>query len=141
MDDERLSTPGAPEEGRDDGTVRARRRARLAPRASGSVAELPVREVRERLDAVRLMSTPAGRTPRVRRIAVQARRNGDTPIAELAEVLGAADLSEQLHLIRAFGWLSLLANTAEDVHTERRRRFHRDAGRAAHEGTLPALFA
>ncbi|MEJ7801394.1 MAG: phosphoenolpyruvate carboxylase, partial [Ilumatobacter sp.] len=47
-------------------------------------------------------------------------------------------MNAQLNLIRAFGWLSLLANTAEDLHTERRRRFHRDAGSNAHEGTVAA---
>ena len=40
-------------------------------------------------------------------------------------------IDDQLHLIRAFGWLPLLANTAEDVHHERRRRYHRHARLAA----------
>ena len=75
---------------------------------------------------------------RVRRTAVGARREGTAPIAELTAQLHEASLDDQLHLIRAFGWLSLLANTAEDVHTERRRRFHRDAGRPAQEGSLEA---
>ena len=75
---------------------------------------------------------------RVRRTAVGARREGTAPIAELTAQLHEAALDDQLHLIRAFGWLSLLANTAEDVHTERRRRFHRDAGRPAQEGSLEA---
>ncbi len=76
----------------------------------------------------------------VRRTAVEARRDGDTPIAELTTRLAAADLADQLHLIRAFGWLSLLANTAEDLHAERRRRYHRDAGTGSQEGSLPAGF-
>jgi phosphoenolpyruvate carboxylase len=45
-----------------------------------------------------------------------------------------------LHLIRAFGWLSLLANTAEDVHHERRRRFHRARGSQPQLGSLAAAF-
>ncbi len=76
----------------------------------------------------------------VRQTAVEARRDGDTPIAELTERLSAAELDDQLHLIRAFGWLSLLANTAEDLHAERRRRYHRDAGTGSQEGSLPAGF-
>jgi phosphoenolpyruvate carboxylase len=76
----------------------------------------------------------------VRRTAVDARRDGDTPITELTSALRDAGLADQLHLIRAFGWLSLLANTAEDVHNERRRRSHRDAGRGSREGSLDATF-
>ncbi len=74
----------------------------------------------------------------VRRVAVRARRAGESPIESLSVLLDDADIDAQLHLIRAFGWLSLLANTAEDLHTERRRRFHRDAGSTAHEGTVVA---
>jgi phosphoenolpyruvate carboxylase len=74
----------------------------------------------------------------VRRIAVNARRAGDNPADALTDTLRRASLADQLHVIRAFGWLSLLANTAEDLHNERRRRFHRDAGSAAQEGSLEA---
>src|SRR5918993_5341498 len=64
----------------------------------------------------------------VRRRAVDARRDGRSPLAVLAETLPDRPIDDQLHLIRAFGWLSLLANTAEDVHHERRRRYHRAHG-------------
>jgi phosphoenolpyruvate carboxylase len=74
----------------------------------------------------------------VRRIAVRGRRAGENPIADLAARLDGADVNDRLHLIRAFGWLSLLANTAEDLHTERRRRHHRDAGSASQEGSVDA---
>ncbi|HSJ91142.1 MAG TPA: phosphoenolpyruvate carboxylase [Ilumatobacter sp.] len=77
---------------------------------------------------------------RTRQAAVQLRRDGKDPIAELVAVLGAAPIDHQVHLIRAFGWLSLLANTAEDLHQERRRRYHRDSGSASQEGSLPASF-
>ncbi|MFZ9016893.1 MAG: phosphoenolpyruvate carboxylase, partial [Ilumatobacteraceae bacterium] len=63
-----------------------------------------------------------------RRLAVTARRDGRQPIHDLASLLGEAPIDQQVHLIRAFGWLSLLANTAEDLAQERRRRHHRDAG-------------
>ncbi|MDW3213455.1 MAG: phosphoenolpyruvate carboxylase [Ilumatobacteraceae bacterium] len=74
----------------------------------------------------------------VRRTAVRGRRAGENPIAALAARLDDADVNDQLHLIRAFGWLSLLANTAEDLHTERRRRFHRDSGSGSQEGSVEA---
>ena len=77
---------------------------------------------------------------RVRQVAVSERRDGNTPIAPLIAELTDADRDRQLHLIRAFGWLSLLANTAEDLHQERRRRFHRDAGTGSQEGSLAASF-
>ena len=43
-------------------------------------------------------------------------------------------------MIRAFDWLALLANTAEDVHLERRRRHHRVAGTPSRTGSLAATF-
>ncbi|NCW48962.1 MAG: hypothetical protein EBV88_05745, partial [Actinobacteria bacterium] len=43
-----------------------------------------------------------------------------------------------LHLVRAFGWLALLANTAEDLHLERRRRLHLDAGSTERPGGVAA---
>ena len=76
----------------------------------------------------------------VRRIAVRGRRAGENPIADLAARLHDADVNDQVHLIRAFGWLSLLANTAEDLHTERRRRHHRDTGSGSQEGSVEAGF-
>ena len=75
---------------------------------------------------------------RVRQIAVQERRVGSAPLESLADALASADTADQLHLIRAFGWLSLLANTAEDLHVERRRRYHRDAGTGLQPGSLEA---
>jgi phosphoenolpyruvate carboxylase len=75
---------------------------------------------------------------RVRQIAVQERRAGSAPLESLADALASADTADQLHLIRAFGWLSLLANTAEDLHVERRRRYHRDAGTGLQPGSIEA---
>jgi phosphoenolpyruvate carboxylase len=76
----------------------------------------------------------------VRRRAVDARRDGRSPLDSLADALPNRPLDQQLHLIRAFGWLSLLANTAEDVHHERRRRFHRQRGSQPQLGSLAAAF-
>jgi phosphoenolpyruvate carboxylase len=74
----------------------------------------------------------------VRRRAVDARRDRDSALAELADALPRRPIDEQLHVIRAFGWLSLLANTAEDVHHERRRRYHRAQGSRPQVGSLAA---
>ncbi len=77
---------------------------------------------------------------RVRQIAVTERRSGATPFAELEQALAGVDLDLLLHVIRAFAWLSLLADAAEDVHLERRRRHHRGRGDAHHTGTLASTF-
>jgi phosphoenolpyruvate carboxylase len=74
----------------------------------------------------------------VRRRAVDARRDGRSPLAELSATLPARRIEEQLHLIRAFGFLSMLANTAEDVHHERRRQYHRTHGSQPQVGSLEA---
>ena len=77
---------------------------------------------------------------RVRQLAVAERRDGNGPHAQLADELSQASIEDQLHVIRAFAWISLLANTAEDVHLERRRRFHRSAGSGHQEGSIAAAF-
>jgi phosphoenolpyruvate carboxylase len=74
----------------------------------------------------------------VRQLAVQIRRDGGDPMPALTDSLAVAPVEDQLHVIRAFGWLSLLANTAEDLHQERRRRYHRDTGSRSQEGSLSA---
>ncbi|MET0663101.1 MAG: phosphoenolpyruvate carboxylase, partial [Ilumatobacteraceae bacterium] len=74
----------------------------------------------------------------VRRTAVDARRNHSGAVDDLEALLGDRPIGEQLHVIRAFDWLALLANTAEDVHLERRRRHHRVAGTPARAGSLAA---
>ena len=77
---------------------------------------------------------------RVRRIAVSERRGGADSFVELTDALVPVAIDEQLHVIRAFAWISVLANTAEDVHHERRRRFHRAVGSGHQEGSLAAAF-
>ncbi|CAN5588832.1 phosphoenolpyruvate carboxylase [soil metagenome] len=75
---------------------------------------------------------------RVRRTAVSERRSGTNPVEALRDHLRATPVDTQIDVIRAFGWLSLLANTAEDVHQERRRRLRRESGAAPPVGSLPA---
>lgn len=76
----------------------------------------------------------------IRRVAVSARRDGISSVDDLREMLSHHSIEQQLHVIRAFDWLSLLANTAEDVHVERRRRHHRAAGTTPQPGSLAATF-
>ena len=64
----------------------------------------------------------------VRRTAVDARRNGIGAVSDLEALLAGRSIDDQLHVIRAFDWLAILANAAEDVHLERRRRHHLVAG-------------
>jgi phosphoenolpyruvate carboxylase len=80
------------------------------------------------------------RIERVRQIAVRERREGDGGLGELAAELLPLSTDDQLDVIRAFGWISLLANTAEDVHHERRRHFHRAAGSGNQIGSVAATF-
>ena len=74
---------------------------------------------------------------KVRRLAVDARRSA-THDPELVKVLEALDVQTALHVVRAFSLFTLLANVAEDVHSNRRRRFHRDAGSPPQVGSLAA---
>jgi len=60
---------------------------------------------------------------------------------QLAQRLAALDVRGANHVIRAFSHFSLLANLAEDIHHERRRRFHRREGSPPQKGSLAATFA
>ena len=77
---------------------------------------------------------------RVRRLSVDGRRSGASTVEPIRELLGREPISEQLLVLRALDWLSLLANTAEDVHVERRGRHHRAAGSPPRAGSLAASF-
>ncbi len=75
---------------------------------------------------------------RVRQSAV-AHRRGDAaaePGGPVERLVGDVDVVGALHLIRAFGWFSVLANVAEDVHHGRRRRHHWARGSAPQPGSI-----
>ena len=72
--------------------------------------------------------------------AFQLRRS-EVGREELADQLAALDIRSANHVIRAFSHFSLLANLAEDLHHERRRRYHRREGSPAQPGSLAATFA
>ena len=77
---------------------------------------------------------------RVRLLAVEGRRHGTSSVATIRSTLAGAPLSEQLLVLRALDWLSLLANTAEDVHVERRTRRDRSMPGPPRPGSLRASF-
>jgi phosphoenolpyruvate carboxylase len=65
-------------------------------------------------------------------------RRSETDRVELAKRLAGLDIRSANHVIRAFSHFSLLANLAEDLHHERRRRFHRREGSPPQKGSLAA---
>src|SRR3954452_25042332 len=67
-------------------------------------------------------------------------RRSEVDRAELAGRLAELDVKSANHVIRAFSHFSLLANLAEDIHHERRRRFHRREGSPPQRGSLAASF-
>jgi phosphoenolpyruvate carboxylase len=75
---------------------------------------------------------------RVRQLAVDGRRTATSSVPAIREALAQRPLAEQLLVLRALDWLSLLANTAEDVHVERRRRRDRAARTPPRPGSLAA---
>ena len=76
----------------------------------------------------------------VRRTAVAERRAGGASLDEIAGLVAGRSIDDQLHLIGAFAWISQLANVAEDVHLERRRRAtHAPGGQAGHGSIVSVL--
>jgi phosphoenolpyruvate carboxylase len=75
----------------------------------------------------------------VRRLAVDARRAGHSAVDEIRAALALHRLDEQVLVLRALDWLSLLANTAEDVHLERRRRDPGPRSGSPRPGSIDAM--
>jgi phosphoenolpyruvate carboxylase len=67
-------------------------------------------------------------------------RRSEVDREELADRLGGLDIKSANHVIRAFSHFSLLANLAEDIHHERRRRIHRREGSPPQIGSLASAF-
>ena len=68
-------------------------------------------------------------------------RRSEVDREQLADRLGGLDIRSANHVIRAFSHFSLLANLAEDIHHERRRRFHRREGSPPQVGSLAAALS
>src|SRR5215469_3856029 len=74
---------------------------------------------------------------RIRQSSIRFRRDADRVAREeLEHTLNALLRSEALHIIRAFGFFSHLANIAEDQHHIRRNRAHAFAPSLPREGTM-----
>jgi phosphoenolpyruvate carboxylase len=76
----------------------------------------------------------------IRQTAIRFRRAGPdlAPAvkAELDALMSGLPIAETLHVVRAFSYFSHLANIAEDVHQNRRRRAHALAGSPPQRGSL-----
>jgi phosphoenolpyruvate carboxylase len=88
-------------------------------------------------DVIREQAGPDafGLVEQVRQAAV-AHRRGERSGETVESLVAGLNSDEALHLIRAFGWFSLLANVAEDVHHGRRRLFHQRAGSPPQAGSV-----
>src|SRR6185436_6531683 len=71
----------------------------------------------------------------IRQSAVGFRR-GASDKSELAAQLDALPIDETLHVVRAFSYFSHLLNIAEDVHQNRRRLAHVEAGSPRRPGSI-----
>ncbi len=109
--------------------------------------DLPLREDTRLLgrilgDVLRDQTGDAGfeRIETIRRTAIDFRRRngGGAPAAssDLDALLNRLDIGETLHVVRAFSYFSLLANIAEDVQQNRRRRAHALAGSPPQRGSF-----
>jgi phosphoenolpyruvate carboxylase len=67
-------------------------------------------------------------------------RRSEVDRGDVAARLSGLDVRSANHVIRAFSHFSLLANLAEDIHHERRRRHHRIEGSPPQKGSLAATF-
>ena len=80
------------------------------------------------------------RVEAIRQTAIRFRRAGPDAAsevkAELAALLNGLPIGQTLHVVRAFSYFSHLANLAEDVHQNRRRRAHALAGSLPQRGSV-----
>ena len=109
--------------------------------------DLPLREDTRLLgrllgDVLRAQSGVAGfeRIELIRQTAIRFRRaepgQAEGVKQELAALLNHLPIAETLDVVRAFSYFSHLANIAEDVHQNRRRRAHALAGSGPQRGSL-----
>lgn len=98
-------------------------------------------------DVLRAQAGDAGfeRIETIRQKAVLFRRAAGEEAAEvrveLAAMLNGLSIAQTLDVVRAFSFFSHLANLAEDVHQNRRRRAHALAGSPPQHGSLAHAFA
>ena len=74
------------------------------------------------------------------RIASFRVRRSEIERAEVAQMFAGIDIHQAIPVIRAFSHFALLANVAEDIHRERRRAIHVNAGDPPQDSTLAATY-
>src|SRR5246127_503397 len=67
-------------------------------------------------------------------------RRSEIDRADMARMFEGIDIHHALPVIRAFSHFALLANGAEDIHRERRRAIHVEAGEPPQDSTLAATY-
>jgi phosphoenolpyruvate carboxylase len=67
-------------------------------------------------------------------------RRSEIDRSDVAALFDGIDVHRAIPVIRAFSTFALLANVAEDIHRERRREVHVDAGEPAVDSTLAATY-
>ncbi len=86
-----------------------------------------------------------GRVEAIRQTAIRFRRadpaDAAGPRTELSGLLNDLSISATLNVVRAFSYFSHLANLAEDVHQNRRRRAHARAGSPPQQGSVLGALA
>ena len=93
-------------------------------------------------DVLREQTGDAGfaRIEAIRQKAVLFRRASGSEAAqvrdELSGLLNGLPIGDTLHVVRAFSYFSHLANIAEDVHQNRRRRAHALSGSPPQRGSI-----
>ncbi|WP_068157078.1 phosphoenolpyruvate carboxylase [Rhodococcus phenolicus] len=68
-------------------------------------------------------------------------RRSELDRADLAAMFGEVATADTIPVIRAFSHFALLANLAEDLHRERRRALHVNAGEPPQDSSLAATYA
>jgi phosphoenolpyruvate carboxylase len=68
-------------------------------------------------------------------------RRSEIDRAEMSRMFDGIDIHLAIPIIRAFSHFALLANVAEDIHRERRRRIHVAAGEPPQDSSLAATYA
>src|ERR1700744_3236502 len=68
-------------------------------------------------------------------------RRSEIDRAEMSRMFDGIDIHLAIPVIRAFSHFALLANVAEDIHRERRRVIHVDAGEPPQDSSLAATYA
>jgi phosphoenolpyruvate carboxylase len=74
------------------------------------------------------------------RIASFRVRRSEIDRSEVAQLFDGIDIDRAIPVIRAFSHFALLANVAEDIHRERRRAIHVNAGDPPQDSTLAATY-